>query len=316
MTYISNLVNKAEALGKGEVIKQPLKPIGSWGASNHALDQKDLQAIIAAIASERPLLLTGEPGVGKSHLARAASNLTKRFFVPIVVKPDDEIGDLLYEIDHTNRLADAQLAGALKKTFDSSLNKYVRPGPIWHAFTEPDDCLDTSAYSPPEQPFNRDNGVLLLIDEIDKASLALMSGLLEVLGNMSFEAPGHEKAIQNRGNPPLVILTSNGDRALPAPLLRRCIIHNMVLPSEWPLFLERMVYIGESHMGKVVSPKVVKACARAIFDSRDMAMAYQPGSSEFVDLLRTLHEVAPDNEKKQLKQLKVLSTYFLKKDIN
>ena len=290
-------------------IEVDLTTVGSWKETKHAVVKKDILAMIAAMGSERALLLTGDPGVGKSHLARVAASITERYFISTVIKPDDEIGDLLWSIDHTQRLSDAQLQAALKKEFNPSLKSYLRPGPIWHAFQEPEGF--TSHYKPASQEASRKNGVVLLIDEIDKASVTLLNSLLEVLGNMSFEVPLLEEPIDCRKTPPLIILTSNGDE-LPAPLKRRCVCHEVTLPKTQDEFVERMNMIALAKMGDNYSKPVSDACANLIYEHRAKTIT-ATGASEFVDLIHTLHEIEPDDETKQIeKHLPDLSQYFLK----
>ena len=289
-----------------------LDAVGSWCETRHVVEKKDILAMVAALGSQRALLLTGDPGVGKSHLARVAASITKRFFISTVIKPDDEIGDLLWKIDYTQRLSDAQLAGATKQVFDAPLKTYVRPGSIWYAFQQPGEGF-TSEYQPVSQKAAHSDGVVLLIDEIDKASVALLNSLLEVLGNMSFDVPLTGDTIECRKNPPLIILTSNGDRALPAPLLRRCVCHEVSLPKSRAAFIQRMKQIAKAQMRQHYSEKVAESCADVIYTQRDSHHHYNPGASEFVDLLRTLQAIAPDDPEAQIEtHLSAISRYFLK----
>lgn len=295
-----------------DTIEVEIKSIGSWPETTHAVDKKDVLAMVAAMGSQRALLLTGAPGVGKSHLARVAASITERYFISVIIKPDDEIGDLLWSIDHTKRLSDAQLFAALKKGFDDSLKFYIRPGAVWHAFEEPEDDI-ISHFQVPEQKATREDGVVLLIDEIDKASVSLLNSLLEVLGNMSFDIPILDKTIGSRQKPPLIILTSNDDIDLPAPLLRRCVCHEVSLPTNEDAFVERMNMIAKAKMGKKnYSKKVADACALLIYKHR-LEKASLSGASEFVDMLNTLQKIEPKDKNLQVnKHLDSISQYFLK----
>lgn len=313
---MDDLLSLVGSLKKGGTAEVELDAIGSWPKTRHVAERDDLLAMIAAMGSKRALLLTGAPGVGKSHLARVAAALTGRYFVSTVIKPDDEISDLLWSIDHTQRLADAQLAGALKKEFNKPLEDYLRPGPVWHAFEAPSNEI-TSHYQPPQQQAQRENGVVLLIDEIDKASVNLMNSLLEVLGNMSFEVPILKQPVQSLGKPPLVILTSNGERPLPPALLRRCVTHSVTLPKDEKAFIERMNLIAKAQMKDekqdYYSKDVAYHCAQLIHKQRNTGAAYKPGASEFVDLIQALHAIAPDDEQAQLNQhLPDIQSYFIK----
>jgi len=290
----------------------PLDSIGSWQETRHAVEKDDILAMIAAMGSQRALLLSGDPGVGKSHLARVAASITERFFISTVIKPDDEIDDLLWKIDHTQRLSDAQFAAASKQKFSKELKCYLRPGPIWHAFQQPEDDL-TSEYSPASQEAKHESGVVLLIDEIDKANVALLNSLLEVLGNMSFEVPILGKTIHNRTKPPLIIMTSNGDRTLPAPLLRRCVCHEVILPKREYAFIKRMKLIAKAKMLDKYDKDVAKTCAKIIYRQRDSQNHYNPGASEFVDMLNALQAMQAVDSKAQTEDhLLAIQKYFLK----
>ena len=149
---MDKLLQALNKFADDKTIEVPLKPIGSWPETKHAVEKEDVLALIAAMGSERALLLTGDAGVGKSSLARVCSSITERYFISTVIKPDDEIGDLLWSIDHTQRLSDAQLAPVLKSKFDTSLKPYLRPGPIWHAFKEPDADLKSKGVGARDLP--------------------------------------------------------------------------------------------------------------------------------------------------------------------
>ena len=304
------LLKTLEAFKTKQTIEVDLKSIGSWAETTHIVEKNDILAMIAGLGSERAILLTGDPGVGKSHLARVAAELTDRFFMSAVIKPDDEIDDLLWSIDHVQRLSDAQLAAANKEEFKKPLEDYIRPGPIWHAFQEPESKL--TGYKPPAQDNDRKNGVVLLLDEIDKASVSLLNSLLEVLGNMSFEVPLYDKPVECRDKPPLIILTSNGDRELPEPLLRRCVCHTLQLPKSRDAFIERMCVIAKAKKGEEkYSEKVAVKCAELIYSHRK-ENEYSSGASEFVDLINTLESIAPNDANAQIKHLANIQQYFLK----
>ena len=310
---IKELLRKAENLDESEFEEVKLLPAGSWPECHHAVNRQDILAMVAAMGSQRTLLLSGEPGTGKSHLARAVAALTQRYFVSTVIKPDTEVEELLWSIDHTRRLADAQLAGATKEPFDSSLSPYIVPGPVWHAFEAPPNDKVASYPAPPDQQFPRDHGVVLLIDEVDKANRSLLNSLLEVLGNMSFEVPVLEYTVCNRKVPPIIVLTSNGDQSLPDPLLRRCVTYEITLPVAEQPFIKYMEQIAKVQMGDDYSQPVAMECAKWIHSARQTAVAYKPGAGEFVDLIRTLHRLEPNDPKAQIdKHFDLVKDFFLK----
>ncbi len=134
----------------------PLDAYGAQRASMHLLDRACAQALNAALATERPLLLRGEPGTGKSQLARAAAKLLERRFLLHAVDARTETRDLLYTVDAVSRLAHAQLAGARRATKDASLRdidvmKFVRPGPLWWAY-DPKTAREHDPSAAPQGP--------------------------------------------------------------------------------------------------------------------------------------------------------------------
>jgi MoxR-like ATPase len=258
-------------------------------------------------------LVRGEPGVGKSQLARAAAFLLERPFLAAVIQPDSEYQDLLWALDHTARLADAQLSQAEKVR---DLMHYIGPGALWwaldwrsatdqsrhcrHNFNPPDD-LD------PNWPLR--TGCVLLIDEIDKADIALANGLLEVLGNRQFAVPPLGRTVRSESHPPpLVVLTSNDARQLPAALLRRCVVLRMALPDD-PLgyFVDR----GETHFPGLDARVLTAAAEQVLADRAICAPMARTGLAEYLDLLEALSELGGHAES-QLEWLARLATYFKK----
>ena len=127
---------------KLQVLSVPDQPVridtGPSSATEqvHVFDEESIWALNAAIAARRPLLVRGEPGVGKTQLARAAAVITKRLFVSYVVDSQTQSRDLLWEFDAVQRLAEAQLLGTLRGPPDSvgdalAVEKFIKPGPVW-----------------------------------------------------------------------------------------------------------------------------------------------------------------------------------------
>ena len=174
-----------------------------------------LNAINAAIAARVPLLLTGEPGTGKTQVAW----FLKRFFdiklFEYQVRSNSQANDLRYDFDAVAYLRDAYLAKPQQNDDDEndkrSDPKYLKQGPLWQAYEHKDDSI-------------------LLIDEIDKAPRDFPNDLLQELDQHRFAHPFKPKEfVQRQTNPPLIIITSNGERRLPDAFLRRCIVHHIEL---------------------------------------------------------------------------------------
>jgi len=309
----------------GEVL--PLLERDGLDATRHRLDRGDLHAINAAIAAERPLLLRGDPGTGKSQLARAAAELLQRRFRWKVVDAHTEVSDLFYSFDAVARLAYAQILGAVTKTEDPKVREqvmeelgvchFLRPGPLWWAFEEDtaatqEDLFRRRCGGPRVQPGattapptgDDRRGWVVLIDEIDKADPSVPNGLLEALGQGTFEVPGgatislHRKG-QSFAGKPLVVITTNEERELPSAFVRRCMVRTITVPGDEQSGSEPeearnrrlhqwLVERGETHFGKK-HLRVLKVAADMVVTDRRAAQRLgvtPPGQAEFLDLVR------------------------------
>lgn len=204
----------------------------------HVFSQDDEDAIFCALDSRRPLLVRGEPGVGKTQLAQAAAVALRRAYVGHSVDALTEPRDLRWWEDAVERLAQAQVSGLEQEgeTRESTIDKldrknFVRPGPLWWGFnwTSANGVADANSQTQPSPDCDPSNGVVVLIDEIDKADPSVPNGLLEALGSRSFTPPGHNPIKAEIW--PLVIVTSNDERRLPDAFIRRCIVYNMKVPE-------------------------------------------------------------------------------------
>ena len=285
-----------------------LPAMGAWPASRHLFDDEQVRALRAAEAAGRPLLVRGDPGTGKSQLAHAAAVATGRALLSVVVDARSEAHDLMWHFDAVARLSDAHLAALPGGKALKSLRpvRYVAPGPLWWAFDWCGAARQLKANRcggvEPQAPggWAPDKGVVLLIDEIDKAESDLPNGLLEALGNGRFTVTPTGTVVERAGGvpPPLVIVTTNDERELPAAFLRRCLVLTLKLPEEDKLvgFLEER---GKLHFPKLCAafPDVPTAAAQMLIEDRKAANeagVYKPGLAEYLDLLRALEGIGGD----------------------
>ena len=314
-----------------------LKPIEitTQGRSlKHLLESTHQWAIRAAVGAQRPLLVLGEPGVGKSQLALAAGSLLNRPIIRFTVDSNTEATDLLYRYDSVRRLAEAQVQGSAKKpasTADQTdsakaasnddplaIDNFVSPGPLWWALDWHSALSKSPAAKPEDIPkgWQESHGVVILIDEIDKADAHVPNGLLEVLGENRFLPLGRETPIRlNKDHAaPLVVITSNEDRVLPPAFVRRCIVLKIDLPGGTASEIEKnnnhlvdyLVKLGQAHFEDRFGSKAeVKTVYRTIAEqlAEDRLVAIQqslrpfPGPAEYLDILRAIEKISGDIEK-------------------
>lgn len=307
---------------ENEIIK--LHKTGSWPQSHHVFDDTSIWAINAALASERPLLVRGDPGTGKSQLARAAAQVMGRIFISDVVHARSESRDLLWGFDAVARLGEAQVMGvAGKECKDNTLDylNFLSPGVLWWTFNW--ECAEKqfkrcrSVMKKPDRPddWTPDKGAVLLIDEIDKADADLPNGLLETLGNGAFTVPYLDKPVgMKEGMPaPLVVITTNEERELPAAFLRRCLVLHLNLPGEDTALIDWLIERGKVHFGERCTEKVLEEAARQLCKDRKDALAggvVAPGQAEYLDIVRAVVRLGT-NEDEQLKALDKISQFAL-----
>ena len=312
----------------------------------HVSSLDDENALQAALDARRPLLVRGEPGVGKTQLAQAAAVALNRAFVSYTVDGMTEPRDLHYWEDAVERLAQAQVSGLSFQhlihsgnSYDGettegdtnnpgvhamqqvSRDKFVRPGPLWWAYQWEIARKKTGKQEEPTQPHSScssSNGVVLLIDEIDKADPSFPNGLLEALGQRSFLPPGDFATPITPDIWPMVIITSNDERRLPDAFIRRCVVYDMQVP-EGQNFISWLVERGTHHFPEKEYPQAsldfLQKVAIQVKKDRDSLEGKRPlpGQAEYLDLLRALFARGESSEQALEERLEAIGQYFLLK---
>ena len=285
-------------LEDGDVIE--LEAGDGMAASVHVIDQDSIDAVNAALAIGRPLLVRGDPGTGKSQLARAAAAALGRSFVHHAVDGGTETRDLIWKIDGLARLAQAQVLGVQRKLDDTEvarqldIRRFVEPGPLWWGFdwngaAKQAKDLAPGVHAAAPGGVRRDNGCVVLVDEIDKADASVPNGLLDALGNRCFAVPGVGTVRMDPACPPLIVLTTNEERALPDAFLRRCLVLQLALPAEPSALVAFLVGRGRAHYaadrcGDAVLLRAAEMVAADRLEMRSREVA-APGLAEYVDLV-------------------------------
>ena len=301
---------------------------GHLPASVHRFDNNAAVALRAAEACGRPLLIRGKPGVGKSQTARAAAVAAGRPFLSVVIDGRSEAQDLMWRFDAVRRLADAQALrrGGVAKSEDA----YVRPEALWWAYDwvgalRWQKSLGQTERPPVEAPAKWAPGVgraVLLIDEIDKADPDLPNALLDVLANNGFQMPfGHGDVHCAPEARPLIVITTNEEREMPAAFLRRCLVLTLELPEEEKDFCIYLEAMGQRHQAlrQQTEPgfncQVLAEAAKRLWAARNTPgddADYQPGLAEYLDLVTALARLYQE-EGEQLPQLKALARLTYRK---
>ncbi|SIN97002.1 AAA family ATPase [Vannielia litorea] len=241
------------------------------GTESYVATEDLTVSVNAAVALERPLLVKGEPGTGKTELARQVSAALGLPMIEWHIKSTTRAQQGLYEYDAVSRLRDSQLGD--ERVHDVA--NYIKPGKLWEAFSA-------------------ERRVVLLIDEIDKADIEFPNDLLQELDRMEFhvyETGETVRAIHR----PIVIITSNNEKELPDAFLRRCFFHFIRFPD-----LETLKQIVEVHHPGI-KPELLTTALTQFYEIRDQpGLKKKPSTSEVLDWLKLLlaEDLSPEDLKR------------------
>ncbi|MCC6519873.1 MAG: MoxR family ATPase [Tabrizicola sp.] len=235
-------------------------------------------AVNAAVTLQRPLLVKGEPGTGKTELARQVALSLGLPLIEWHVKSTTKAQQGLYEYDAVSRLRDSQLGPGLGGERVHEVANYIRKGKLWQAF-------------------EAEGRVVLLIDEIDKADIEFPNDLLQELDRMEFHVyeTGEMVVAKHR---PVVIITSNNEKELPDAFLRRCFFHYIRFPDA-----ETLAAIVRVHF-PAIKETLLAAALTQFYELREVpGLKKKPSTSEVLDWLRLLlaEDLAPEDLRRDVK---------------
>ena len=233
--------------------------MGFEGTDRYVATEDLRMAVNAAVTLQRPLLIKGEPGTGKTMLAEEVASALGKQLINWHIKSTSKAQQGLYEYDAVSRLRDSQLGDGRVQ----DVSNYIRKGKLWTAFDSTEQ-------------------VVLLIDEIDKADIEFPNDLLNELDRMEFFVYETGETI-SAVNRPIVIITSNNEKELPDAFLRRCFFHFIAFPDRETM--ERIVDVHHPDIKK----SLIKEALDVFFEVREVpGLKKKPSTSELIDWLKLL----------------------------
>src|SRR5437764_238947 len=237
------------------------------GTETYVADDDLKLAVNAAITLQRPLLIKGEPGTGKTMLAEEVARSLGKPLFQWHIKSTTKAQQGLYEYDAVSRLRDSQLGD--QRVGD--IGNYIVKGVLWQAFDSPEQAV-------------------VLVDEIDKADIEFPNDLLRELDRMEFFVYETQQTVRARQRP-IIFITSNNEKELPDAFLRRCFFHYIRFPDK-----ETMQAIVDVHFPGI-KPRLLQAALEVFFEVREMpGLKKKPSTSELLDWLKLLlaEDIPPD----------------------
>ena len=237
------------------------------GGNRYIATDDLMLAVNAAVTLQRPLLIKGEPGTGKTMLAEEVAKALGKPLIQWHIKSTTKAQQGLYEYDAVSRLRDSQLGDEKVK----DIGNYIHQGMLWRAF-------------------DANEQVVLLIDEIDKADIEFPNDLLRELDRMEFYVYETRKTIVAKHRP-IIIITSNNEKELPDAFLRRCFFHYIRFPDRNTM--QQIVDVHYPGLKKILLTEALEV----FFDIRDMpGLKKKPSTSELLDWIKLLvaEDISPE----------------------
>lgn len=253
------------------------------GTDDYIITEDLMLTVNIAIKMNKPLLVKGEPGTGKTALAEAVAKALGKELIVWSIKSTTKAQDGLYQYDVVRRLYDSQLGNEGVE----DINRYIKLGKLGEAFAAKEQCV-------------------LLIDEIDKADLEFPNDLLWELDRMEFFIPETDETIR-ANNPPIVVITSNAEKELPDAFLRRCAFHFIEFPEK-----ELMRDIILAHYPGIEDLLVEQALDAFFYVRGFFELKKKPSTSELLDWISALRLSGLDTDR--LRQDLPLLSFLVKKD--